>query len=251
MEQAQAAQPLLAALIREVEAETGRPVDISPYLDASSSDDIAASLEIRPGVQTVEIRYRPARPFSDPSTEKSIAHELTHALMVYSRGYHIPCAPTEVPEYSVQTAAEVVDMIDDVIVDVTIHRRGFTIETPDHLEGVTNNVSVLEAATHRGQIDPYEDDPVRAEIRLVSSYLYAWAIPRYAQLAPPTVALFKRLTKRFPQVMKNEFVKAREIKKSFLANDVFTRDGRTKVVISALELWPIDERIYLSAISAA
>jgi len=101
------------------------------------------------------------------------------------------------------------------------------------------------------QIDPHEPDPIRGEIRLVSDYMYAWALWKYAQLPPLARGIFKRFVRRFPELLKAEFAKAKVIKKSFLANDIFSVDGRTRTVIEALSLRPVDERIYLAAIVAA
>jgi hypothetical protein len=239
----------LSDYIHEVEISTKRPVIYSPYPNATQNDDIHAALEIGPTISAVIIHFRPLRPLSDPITEKSVAHELTHALMVYAWGYPIPCAPPEVPEYSVQTAAEIVDLIDDVIVDTMIHKRGFSIDTPEQMKALENNLAVMEAADNRSQINPYEKDPVRAEIHFVSLFIHTWALPRYVKLQPQAFNLFRRFANRFPKVLKSEFSKAGAIKKSFQANDIFTLDGRTQSVISALSLWPVDDRIYLAPIS--
>ena len=90
-----------------------------------------------------------------------------------------------------------------------------------------------------------------AEINFVSMFIHAWALPTYVKLQPQAFAIYKRIVKRFPEIMRNEFTKAKAIKKAFNAYDIFTLEGRTQVVISALSLWPIDERIYLAPISAA
>jgi len=244
----------LSNYIREVENATKRSVVISPYPGATPNDDIKASLELGPNISAIKIYFRPLRPLrplSDLITEKSVAHELTHALMIYAQGYQIPCAPKDVSTASVQTAAEIVDMVDDVIVDSIIHRRGFTIDSPEQIISIKNNLAVLETAKSRDQINPYEPDPVRAEINFVSMFIHAWALPRYVKLQPQAFAIYKRFVRRFPEIMKTEFAKAKAIKKAFNANDIFTLEGRTQVVISALSLWTIDERIYLAPISVA
>jgi len=171
--------------------------------------------------------------------------------MIYAQGYQIPCAPKDVSTASVQTAAEIVDLVDDVIVDSMIHRRGFTIDSPEQMMSHKHNLAVLETAKNHDQIDLYEADPVMAEINFVSMFIHAWALPTYVKLQPQAFAIYKRIVKRFPEIMRNEFTKAKAIKKAFNAYDIFTLEGRTQVVISALSLWPIDERIYLAPISAA
>jgi hypothetical protein len=241
----------LLSYIQEVESATKRVVDIAPYPDATSNDNIGASIELGPDVSTIMIRFRPLRPISDPITEKSVAHELTHALMVYGQGYQIPCAPKEVSTYSVQIAAEIVDMVDDVIVNALIHRRGFVIDSQEQMRAAEYNLKLFEVATNRNRIETYEDDSIRAEIKAVTLFIHAWALPKYANLRPQAYQVYKKLVRRFPQIMKAEFKKAQAIKKAFMANDIFTLQGRTQVVISALGLWPIDERIYLAPISAA
>ena len=241
----------LREYIQEVEEITARSVNIFPYPDATPDDDIQASLELGPTITEVRIYFRPLLPISDPITEKSVAHELTHALMVYAQGYQIPCAPVDVPTYSVQTATEIVDLIDDIIVDVTIQNLGFLIDAPDHLSALEKDVFTLETAQSRKQIDPFEPDPVRAEIKLVKMYVYSWALSRFITMKPETHDLHRRIVRRFPEIMTEEFSKAREIKKSINSNDIFTLDGRTAIVIASMALWPIDERIYLAAISDA
>ncbi len=182
--------------------------------------------------------------------ERQVAHELTHALMIYAQGYQIPCAPADVSQYDVQTVAEIVDLVDDVIVDVTIHRRGFIQPTRDGLETYKGMASVLDQADSRAQIDPYEDDPVRAEIALVKGYIYAWALLRYVDMPRSARDAFAKYVRRYPQIMKVEFAKAKQIKKLIMANDIFTLEGRTAVVVGATDLWPINPRVYLAAIAA-
>jgi hypothetical protein len=243
--------PRLLSYMQDVESATMKAVTIAPYPDATPNDNIGASLELGPDISKIMIQFRPLRPISDPITEKSVAHELTHALMIYAQGYQIPCAPKDVSTYSVQTAAEIVDMVDDVIVDSIIHRRGFVIDAPEQMKSAERNLRVFELATNRNQIDPYEPDPIRAEVNSVSMFIHAWALPRYVKLRPQAYEVYKKLVRRFPQIMKTEFKKAQALKKTFIMNDIFTLQGRTQVAISALELWPIDERIYLAPLSAA
>lgn len=171
--------------------------------------------------------------------------------MVYKEGFHIACASPDVSEYSVQTATEVIDLVDDVIVDVRIHQLGFYPSQLDHLGSYIRNLEIFNIAQSRDQIDPFEDDPVRAEIKFVSDYIYAWALPRYVNLATEQATVFEAFAKRFPQIMKKEFAKANVIKKSFKVNDIFSVPGRTQVILDAMEMWPIEDGIYLSALSDA
>lgn len=241
----------LSDYILDVKNKTDRDVEISPYIDATLHDARRGSLEIGPTISAVEIRYRPLIKKSNSAFEKLIAHELTHALMVYKEGFHIACASPDVSEYSVQTATEVIDLVDDVIVDVRIHKLGFYPNKVDDLGSYIRTLEILNIANSRDQIDPFEDDPIRAEIMFAKQYIYAWALPRYVNLSPEQDTVLDAFTRRFPQIMKKEFAKARVIKKSFQANDIFSVSGRTQVVIEAMGLWPIDDGIFLSALSAA
>ena len=241
----------LSDYILEVKKETGKEVEISPYTDATFQDDYHGSLKIGPTISNVEIRYRPLIEKSNSSFEKLIAHELTHALMVYKEGFHIACANQDVSEYPVQTATEVIDLVDDVIVDARVHRLGFYQSKLDHLGSYIRNLEILNMAKSRDQVDPFEEDLIGAEIMFVSHYTYAWALPKYANLSHDQDALFDAFTRRFPQIMKKEFAKAKVIKKSFQANDIFSVSGRTQVVIEAMALWPFESGVYLSALSDA
>lgn len=241
--------PLLVEYIEKVEQATHRPISISPYDDATRDDEFHAEFRMGPSFSHIVIRFRPIREPLDRSVETLIAHELTHALTVYSYGFHIPCAPQAVSTYNVQTAANIVDLVDDVVVDIMIHRRGFNVATPELLDSIKHNLQIIRQAKSSSEIDPYEPDSVRAEIMLVSNYIHAWALPRYIRLDSTTASIFRAFTRRFPQILKTHFAKAKTIKKSFLANDIFSADGRTRVVIDALSLWPVDERIYLAKIT--
>jgi len=240
---------LLGNYIKDVEETTQRKVMISPYPDATPEDEIWASLEIGPDISDVEIHYWPLRPITDPSVEKSIAHELTHAYQIYYLGFPIACAPPEVPQQCYQTVFEIIDFIDDIIVDVTIQKLGFPPITHLDLIPYKNNLKLMEMAKPQDKIDTGIKDPIRAEIKLVSDYLYAWALPKYAQLSPDVKELFLKYTKRFPQVLKVEYKKAKIIKKLILANDIFTIEGRTTVIKGSISLWPIDHRFYFASIS--
>ncbi len=241
----------LFSYIQDVENATKRTVTIAPYPGAKQTDDIRAEIKIGPDMSKVIIFFRPHRSISDLITEKSVAHELTHALMVYAQGYQLPCAPDDVSTYDVLTAANIVDMVDDVIVDVILHRRGFVIDLPEQTKSAENNLRVLEVATNHQQIEPYERDPIRAEINFVSLFIYAWALPKYVNLQPRAKEVYRKIVCRFPQIMKNEFKKAQIIQKSIEKNDIFTIQGRTNAGLDALSLWPINEKIYLAPLSIA
>jgi hypothetical protein len=243
------ASPLLADYIKYAEETTQKSVSIRPYENELYSERFHAEILIGPSYPDIEIRYCPIREAKNPSVETLIAHELTHALTIYSNGFLKPCAPPEVSTYNVQTAADIVDLIDDVIVDILIHRRGFNITTPELLGSIKNNLQVINQAKSITDVNPYESDPIRAEIKFVKAYIYCWALQKYLRLDSDTRSIFKAFTNRIPQILKKPFEKAKVIKKSFIANDIFSVEGRNRIVIDALSLWPIDERIYLSQIS--
>ena len=136
----------LAEYIGEVQDRTSRSVAIRLYDDATTTDRPHASLNLGPHVRAIEIRFRPVNLLASVMAERQVAHELTHALMIYAQGYQIPSAPADVSQYDVQTVAEIVDLVDDVIVDVTIHRRGFIQPTRDGLETYKGMASVLDQA---------------------------------------------------------------------------------------------------------
>lgn len=159
--------PLLASYIAEVEAATNQSISIAPFPDASDEDELQAAINIGPSYEGIDIKFRPHWPLGHPAIEKALAHELTHGLMIYSMGYPVVDASEDVAAEIVQMAAEVMDLIDDVIIDVMIQERGFPAITPEHLQPYLNNSRILEVAQSRDQIsDPHRSDPMATEIFL-------------------------------------------------------------------------------------
>ena len=232
--------------ILEVEDTVGRQVQIEPFSGATTEGPIIAALNVGPSYPNIDIQYRPLRPLKDQSIEKAIAHELTHALQIYSLRYPIIDAPDDVSSEEVQKAADIMDFIDDIVIDTLIQKRGFPPTTPDHLKTFEHNCEVLEHAENSSSIDAHEEDPIKVEIKFIGDYIYAWGLPRYAVLDELTLGIFKRFTRIFPQVLKHEFKKVRQIKKLMSTYDIFNKNGRTKVIKGSISLWPLDRRIILT-----
>lgn len=64
-------------------------------------------------------------------------------------------------------------------------------------------------------------------------------------------AVLGRFARLFPQVLKAEFARASSIKKLFLANDIFTPEGRNRVVEGALSEWRLDKEVFLAPIGTS
>jgi hypothetical protein len=244
------ASTCLVEYISHVETAVCRSISIEPFPVASPEDQIKAVLNIGPSFPEINIQFKPLRPVSDLSIEIALAHELTHALQIYSLGYPVVDAPDDVLLEDVQKAADIMDFIDDIAVDALIQRRGFEPTTQDHLVPFEHNCKVLELAKNRSSIDPFNDDPLSVEIKFVGDYLYAWALLKFAELDEETIRLFNRFTRRFPQVLKAEFKKAKQIKKLFSIHDIFDKSGRTAIVEGSISLWPLDERIFMVPLDA-
>lgn len=243
------ASPKLLEYIEEVKEATHTPISILPYADATPADNFQAQFLFGPSFPNIEIRYRPLRVLLDNFVETLIAHELTHALTIYSSGFLMPNGPTTASAYDVQTAANIIDLIDDVIVDVLIYRRNFNVTAKEFQERIRNNLNILLRVKSLSEINTYQPDPVRAEIKLVSDYIHSWALPKYIHMDSSVEAVYNAYTQQFPQALKVPFKKAKAIKKSFLANDIFSVEGRNRVVIDALLLWLANKKIDLSRIS--
>ena len=243
----------LASYIKEVRDATGREISIAPLAEASEDDEVKGVLELGPSLDAIIIRYTPPLDPSVPAIEKAIAHELTHAHLVYGLKYPIVNAEPETPDALVQKAAYVMDFVDDVLVDSLIQQRGFPATTPEHLAPFSNNADSLEivkAGAHQFA-PPYPDDHDRSEIKWVGDYIYAWGLPRYAKVDAEAQAVLARFARLFPQVLKAEFAKVRGIKKQFLATDIFTPKGRNRVVEGALSEWGLDKQVFLEPIDSA
>lgn len=240
---------ILAKYISEVEEVTGLPASISPFADATAEDEFKAVLNLGPSINLIDIEYRPPLPLGHKTIEKLIAHEMTHALLIYGKKYPLVAAEKKVPTRLVQLAANVQNFIDDVIVDKMISERGFPTTTPELLHSYFSNCLLLELAESLGQVfDPYQDDPVGTEIRFVGDYIYAWALPRYVALEPQAQDIYGRFRRLFRGLMKVEFAKCERVCELILQNDIFSEPGRTNVVLGALDLWEWDDQIYLAPV---
>lgn len=134
----------LASYIEEVRNTTGREISIAPLSEASEDDEVRGALQPGPSLDSIAIRYTPPLDPSVPAIEKTLAHELTHAHLIYGLKYPFVNASPEVPDSLVQKAADVMDFVDDVIVDSLIRQCGFPATTPEHLAPFSNNANNFE-----------------------------------------------------------------------------------------------------------
>lgn len=241
----------LRAYNERVESETGRKVVFRPFGESSVQPGITGQIKIGPSYEgIVHIEYLANKPTTDPEVEKVLAHELTHALLYYARGYLYVDAPEGVDTRLVQQSADVMDFIDDIVVDRIVQDEGFLPVTEHQLSSITNNTTTLALAKNPAQIEmPHPDDAVRSEINLVGQYIYAWALPRYLALDDRTTSILKNFQRIFPQFLAKEYTKAKHIKKLMSAHSIFNSRGREEVLMGALRLWKLDTTVLLIKLS--
>ena len=192
----------LSMYLETIEIETGRKIQFRftgdvglPGMSAAFQESSSNILVYLPeGIKKLT-----------PELEHSIAHEVTHGLLLYKLGYCRPVPKQHLYGIDAKNISLVCTMIDDIIVNKKIDEAGFSPFSPVYLDMVKK-----ETKAARNGIDCYRQfsgDPVFKPRFMVFRYITAWAFTKYFSLKPSEMGIIgkflKTFSKSFPNRIRN------------------------------------------------
>lgn len=228
----------LSAYLETIEHETGRKIQFHFTDDVGLSGMSAAFQESSSNI----LVYLPTGIKKlTPELEHSIAHEVTHGLLLYKLGYCRPVPKQNLYPINAQTIGIVCTMIDDIIVDKKISEAGFSLFPPIYLYVVKEETKA--ARDGRDYYRQYSDDPVFKSRFMVFRYIKAWAFTQFFNLESSKIIIINKFLKTFSKSFLTEYQMASNIKGLIIENDIFTVEGHRTVVEGVYRLWHLEDLV--------
>ena len=238
--------PKLASYINKIQTETGRTIVIERTAELGLG--MLSALEDHPRYILVRIALdRQGRLIPEQEIEYSIAHELTHGLLIYKEGYcqavfQRPANTTERHAVSL-----LLSMVDDIVVNKIMYDNSFSPFSPLYLSMVKHEVRAAQSS-----IDIYtriSNDPRVKNSYMVSRYITAWGFLEYFELDRSVRTILRTFQESFRELYPEQYAMADKIKALVSHHDIFTPRGHCETIEQILRLWGLDGLVKLKAIN--
>jgi hypothetical protein len=177
--------------------------------------------------------------------EQSIAHEATHGLLLYGKGYCHPDIIRQLTPSEGFTLNTLNTMIEDVAVNKIIEDCGFPPVGSVYFNMMR---SETKAAKNR-DISMYRNsgapDQVSINRFMIFRYLLAWTSFRYYKLKLAEKKTINDFRKAFAQAYRSLDVEAKQIQRLFEENDILTPEGHEVIMKGVISLWGLDNAVIL------
>jgi hypothetical protein len=175
--------------------------------------------------------------------EQGLAHEFTHGLLAYGRGYCRVRSRDQAGEADKQSLTLLVSMIEDIVVNKIVQSEGFETIPAVYLEEVQREtVSALQGRQHYGVFP----DPVFRERFMVYRYIQAWGFLRHIRMGNAERIPLVRYEKAFREAYSKQNKMASKVKAAILKNDIFTSAGYHAVVKEVVKLWGLENVVEIN-----
>jgi len=234
----------LASYINKIQTETGRTIVIERTAELGLG--MLSALEGHPRYILVRIALdRQGRLIPEEEIEYSIAHELTHGLLIYKEGYcqavfQRPANTTERHAVSL-----LLSMVDDIVVNKIMYDNSFSPFSPLYLAMVKHEVRAAQSG-----IDIYtriSNDPRVKNSYMVSRYITAWGFLEYFELDRSVRTILRTFLESFRELYPEQHAMADQIKALVSHHDIFTSRGHCETIEQILRLWGLDGLVKLEA----
>jgi len=221
----------LATYLNNIQKETGREVKFK-NADGVGMPGMVAVFREHP--YCIDVLIAADSQLTEAELEHSIAHEATHGLLVYGRGYYTPFLKNALSTTEKRSLDLLFTMIDDIVVNRIIDEAGFSPYSGIYLATVVEETE----AVRKGEdyFNQFSDVPLLFKGRfMVFRYIIiAWGFLKYFNLEPQA----RRILKTFVNVFK----------KLVVNNSIFTPEGHRKTVEGVLKLWGLQDLVELKRV---
>lgn len=226
--------PKLLKYIEYVERKTKRKVKLE-YVDGFNLP--GTSFAFRLDSHYVCVGVLSGTNLQDLRAERSIAHEITHGLLVYGLGYYTLTAKESASDEEIQYLS-LLSFIDDIVVNKTIQEHGFPALGSTYYEMLNREI---QAARHR--VDIYDDRSFSTLFKrryMACRHVLAWGAIEYYDLDPSYRNLITEFLRVFQKAFSREYMVAKDIEELILKNNIFSAIGHKKTIETVLQDWNLD-----------
>ena len=173
--------------------------------------------------------------------ENSLAHEVTHGLLLYGYGYSTLKPITQLNETQNKSLGLIGTMIDDIVVNKLIQDEGFE----PYAKVYPSMVSKEATALNKGKnfYNMFDSDEVFKSRFITFRYVLAWGFNEYFNidnnLRVDINKYFKAVKKQYEEISRT----SQKITESIRVNNIFTADGHRKVYKEILDIWGLNESV--------
>jgi hypothetical protein len=230
----------LEIYMRKIEMETGRQIRIDEL--PSSELYRMKSAFVHDPTFIIVILALGSR-LTDPEIEQSVAHEVTHGLLVYKMKYCLGFYRRTPDDKEKKLVTLIFTMVSDIVVNRILQREGFSPYSPKYPEMV-----IKETTAMQNGLTLYEknlDDTTYRDKLLVFRYILAWGYLKFMDLNEEMQQILTQFVNEFQLKYTEQFKSALEIQGIILINDIFKPDGFRTVIERLLKLWRLEELVEL------
>jgi hypothetical protein len=221
----------LQAYIAKIEQETGRQVMIQVVQNVGLSG-MTARFSEHPTNILVEV----VQAFQhDNQIEQSIAHEVTHGLLAYAKGYCQIGYKHHLTKLESDSIGILGTMIEDIVVNKIIQENGFLAYTSIYLDTVKKEIKAI-----RKNQDYYQEfqNPFKNRF-MVFRYIMAWGFLKYFDLDESSRKIIARFENDFRLSRPIQYTAANQVKEILLQHNIFTAEGYCQAISESLKLWDL------------
>jgi len=226
----------LSTYMREIEYETSRQIVIENTVNSELSGELAG-FRLDGNIHVlINLDYLASNTVTDQDVERTIAHESTHGLLLYGRGY---CHPSvfgrELTEEEHYKAQWVFNMVDDIVVNKIIQVKGFPPFSPVYLQEVEKEINAAnEGIDIHNQIS---NEFLLKDTFMVMRYITAWGFLEYFKLEQEVRGIITIFLQSFQKSYPEQYQTAEQVKNIILRNDISTSDGQCNAIKEILDLF--------------
>ncbi len=227
----------LLGYIKKVEKETGRRVFVEKTGDLGLSGMASGFVQDPAGIL---VRLSPE--LHGRQLEHSIAHEITHGLLRYKKGFPqiIPRRPLS--EKEAISISILCSMLEDIVVNKITYAEGFPLFASNYLETVQKE----EEDINKGEY--FSSTAMDLDVRnrlMVSRYTTAWGFLEYFDMDFSSKEVLDKFVRSFERYYPKESEMTGQIKDIITQNDIFNPDGYNKIIRRCLKLWGLCDLVEL------
>jgi len=180
--------------------------------------------------------------------EEVIAHEATHGLLIYAKGYGAPVFKRHANHIEEKSTSYLFSMIDDIVVNTILQDAKYSPLGSVYLLMVKEDRDSIRKGEILYEEQP-SDDPLLKNRWTVYRYVTAWSYLKYFMLE----AHYRRPIRNFVRIFKKKCPKQLEMANQIIEvvqrNNIKSPEGRNSAVNELLKLWGLEDLVRLETVS--
>lgn len=225
--------PKLAGYLNWIEHETQAPIELE-LVPNVGLPGIKAGFRVGHSNIRVEI----VMPFdgSQDELEQCVAHEATHGLLVFGRGYVEPRPTRQLTQAEATAISTIGTMLDDVVVNTIIQQHGFAAFTEVYPRMVRRETL---AARSRSELFYSNAGPERTtrERFMIYRFVQAWLHLKYIKVSLDFAKSLKKFRSAFRAAYPALAARGDAVQQLFEKYDVFSADGHEHIMSLVTSEW--------------